>query len=184
MIILASASPRRKELLSQIVDTFSIHPSNYEENLPSNVSAYEAAEYLATQKALDVKKEYPNDIVIGADTIIVYKNKIYGKPNNKDEAKQMLSMFSNNTHHVITGVCVLKGQKSISFTSISDVTFFDLTESEIDEYLKYDEYKDKAGSYAIQGKANLFIKEIKGDYNSIVGLPIAKLNRILKIFNL
>lgn len=184
MIILASSSSRRKELLSQIIDVFSIHPSNCEESLPSNISVNEAAQYLATQKALDVKKQYPNDIIIGADTIIVYKNKIYGKPKSKDEAKQMLSMFSNNTHQVVTGVCVLSNKKSISFTSISDVTFYDLTEDEIDTYLKYDEYKDKAGAYAIQGKANLFIKEIKGDYNSIVGLPIGKLNRILKNFNL
>lgn len=184
MIILASASPRRKELLLKITSEFKIYPSDYEENLPSNISATDAAEFLATQKALSVSKKFPKDTIIGADTVIVYDNKIYGKPYDKKEAKEMLSTFSNNTHKVITGVCVIRNKKSVSFTSINEVTFYNLSESEIDDYLNDDEYKDKAGSYAIQGKANLFIKEIKGDYNSIVGLPIAKLNRVLKNFNL
>lgn len=184
MIILASASPRRKELLSKIVEDFTVYPSNFEETLPANISAYDAAEYLATQKALSIKSKFPNDIIIGADTVIVFKNKIYGKPVNKEDAKKMLSTFSNNTHQVITGVCILNVQKSLSFNSISDVTFYDLTKKEIEDYLCNDEYKDKAGAYAIQGKASLFIKEIKGDYNNIVGLPISKLNRVLKNFNL
>lgn len=182
MIILASASPRRRELLKLITEDFEIHPSSIIEDIPKNISTLDVAEYLATQKAMDVSKKYPNDIVIGSDTIIVHNNKIYGKPLNKEHAKTMLQEFSNNTHKVVTGVCVCSKDKSISFSSISDVTFYDLTESEINSYLEKDEYKDKAGAYAIQGKACLFIKEIKGDYNSIVGLPISKLNKILKMF--
>jgi septum formation protein len=182
MLILASASPRRKELLKTITPNFETVVSEINEDLPSNTNVMDAAEYLATKKALDVSKRFPNDIVIGADTIIVFNNKIYGKPQNKNEAKEMLKSFSGNTHLVITGVSIVNGSKSMSFSSISSVEFYTLTDQEIDEYLENDEYKDKAGSYAIQGKGTLFIKEIKGDYNSIVGLPVSKLNHILKNF--
>ena len=98
MIILASASPRRRELLKLITEDFEIHPSSIIEDIPKNISTLDVAEYLATQKAMDVSKKYPNDIVIGSDTIIVNNNKIYGKPLNKEHAKTMLQEFSNNTH--------------------------------------------------------------------------------------
>lgn len=183
MIILASSSPRRKELLSKIVENFKIVPSDIDEiNIPQEISPTETAEYLATKKALDVFNKNPNDIVIGSDTIIVFNNKIYGKPLNKEEAKAMLTSFSNNTHYVITGVSIISNSRSMSFSSISEVYFYNLSEKEIDEYLLDDEYKDKAGSYAIQGKAAMFVKKINGDYNSIIGLPISELNRILKNF--
>lgn len=182
MIILASASPRRKELLSHIIKDFIVCPSDIDESLPTSILPNEAAEYLATKKTLSVAKKYPHDIVIGSDTIIVYDNKIFGKPLNKEDAKRMLKTFSGKTHFVITGVCVIKDKKTLSFSSINEVTFYELSDHEIDTYLNDNEYVDKAGSYAIQGKASIFIKEIKGDYNSIVGLPIGKLNRILKQF--
>ena len=182
MLVLASASPRRKQLLSLLTTDFEVEVSNIDETVPENVTASDAAAFLATKKALDVAKNRPNDIVIGSDTIIVFKDKIYGKPLNKEDAKNMLTEFSGNTHQVITGVCVVQGKRTISFSSVNKVEFYELSESEIDEYLKDDDYKDKAGSYAIQGKAGLFIKEINGDYNSIVGLPVSKLNRILKSF--
>lgn len=182
MIVLASASPRRKTLLTNITSKFDVEISNVDETIPDNVKAIDAAEFLATKKALDVAKRRPDDIIIGADTVIVYKDKIYGKPIDKIDAKIMLNSFSGNTHQVVTGVCVVQGKKTISFSSINQVEFYPLTEKEIDEYLEDNEYIDKAGSYAIQGKANLFIKEICGDYNSIVGLPVSKLNRILKSF--
>lgn len=182
MIILASASPRRKELLKNIIKDFTIIPSEIDETTPNNIKPKEVAEYLATKKALDIFKTHPNDIVIGADTTIVFNDKVYGKPKNKLEAKQMLQEFSNNTHYVVTGVSVVSNKHTISFSSINEVKFYKLQESEIEEYLNEDEYKDKAGSYAIQGKAVVFIKEIKGDYNSIVGLPLSQLYRILKTF--
>ena len=182
MLVLASASPRRTQLLSLLTSNFDIVGSSVDETIPDNVTASDAAAFLATKKALDVAKNRPNDIVIGADTIIVYKDKIYGKPTSKEDAKNMLSSFSGNTHQVITGVCVVQGKKTISFSSVNKVEFYQLTEEEIEENLNDNEYKDKAGSYAIQGKAGLFIKEIAGDYNSIVGLPVSKLNRILKSF--
>ena len=182
MIILASASPRRKELLKNITSDFKIIPSTIEEVVPEGIPAIDTATYLSTQKALDVSKNNPNDIIIAADTIIVFNNEIYGKPKDKEEAKKMLSSFSGNTHLVVTGVCVSCKERTISFSSVNEVEFYKLTEQEIDEYLSHDEYKDKAGSYAIQGKANLFVKSIKGDYNSIVGLPVSQLNRVLKDF--
>lgn len=182
MIILASASPRRKELLHKIVDVFEIVPSSINEDYPTEMKKLDVAEYLATRKALSVYESHKNDTIIGSDTIIVFNNKIYGKPHTKDEAKEMLKEFSNNTHYVVTGVCVVSSKQTLSFSSISEVTFYNLSDEEIDNYLEDDEYKDKAGSYAIQGKASLFIKKINGDYNSIIGLPVAELNRILKNF--
>ena len=186
MIILASASPRRKELLSKITNDFLVVPSTIDENfLLSNInylSLFEIPEFLATQKALDVLKLHSSDTVIGADTIIIHNNKIYGKPTNKDDAKKMLLDFSDNTHFVVTAVCIASNSKTISFSSINQVTFFPLTNDEIDHYLSFDEYKDKAGSYAIQGKAALFVKKISGDYNSIIGLPISDIYQILKNF--
>lgn len=182
MIILASNSPRRKELLSRIVPQFKIVPSTIEENIPKDLPLIDCPCYLATKKALDVSKNHFEDTVIAADTIILFNNRIFGKPSSKEDAKSMLTKLSGNTHYVVTGVCVIKKEKTISFTSINEVEFYKLSEKEIDEYLSNDEYKDKAGSYAIQGKANLFIKSIKGDYNSIVGLPLAQLNKVLKDF--
>ena len=182
MYILASASPRRKELLSKIIDNFNIITSNIDESYPSTMNKMDVAEFLATKKAMSVYENNKNDIVIGSDTVIVYDNKIYGKPINKDDARNMLKIFSNKTHYVVTGVCVASQKRTLSFSSINRVTFYKLSDKEIDEYLNDDEYKDKAGSYAIQGKASLFIKNINGDYNSIMGLPIAELNRILKNF--
>ena len=146
------------------------------------LSLFEIPEFLATQKALDVLKLHSSDTVIGADTIIIHNNKIYGKPTNKDDAKKMLLDFSDNTHFVVTAVCIASNSKTISFSSINQVTFFPLTNDEIDHYLSFDEYKDKAGSYAIQGKAALFVKKISGDYNSIIGLPISDIYQILKKF--
>ena len=184
MIILASASPRRKELLSKIANDFKIVPSDIDEEslITDTLSVLEIPEFLSTKKAMDIKNKYPTDTIIAADTAIVLDNKIYGKPKTKEEAKDMLKKFSNRTHYVITGVCIASPVRTMSFSSINEVTFYNLSETEIDEYLLNNEYIDKAGSYAIQGKASLFIKKINGDYNSIIGLPISEINRILKNF--
>jgi len=184
MFVLASSSPRRKELLSKIITHFKIIPSNIDESqlLTDTSNPFEIPEYLATKKAIDVLNSNQDDIVIGADTVIIHDNKIYGKPKNKDDAKKMLKSFSNKTHYVITGVCIASKKRTISFSSINEVTFYNLTDKEIESYLNSDEYKDKAGAYAIQGNAALFIKKINGDYNSIVGLPISEINRILTNF--
>ena len=184
MLILASASPRRKELFKLITNNFSTITSSIDESsLIENIkSPTDVAINLASKKALDVYNTHKEDIVIGADTTIVFNNKIYGKPLNKSDAFNMLKSFSNNEHLVITGVCIVSSKRTISFSSISKVTFYELTDSQIEEYLSNDEYKDKAGAYAIQGKGGLFVKKIEGDYNNIVGLPVAQLNKILKDF--
>ena len=184
MIILASSSPRRKELLSKIINNFEIIVSEIDEEklITKDLNVMDVPEFLSTKKALDVFNKHPNDLIIAADTAIIFDNKIYGKPNDKSDAKKMLNTFSNNSHYVVTGVCIISNKKTISFSSINEVCFYKLSEQEIDEYLSSDEYKDKAGSYAIQGNGALFISNIKGDYNSIIGLPISQINRILKNF--
>ena len=184
MYVLASCSPRRKELLSKIISNFKIIPSDVDEEslLTSVNNVMEVPEFLSTQKALQVFKSNNQDLVIAADTSIIYEDKIYGKPKDENDAKKMLSTFSDNTHYVVTGVCVVSSNRTISFSSINEVSFYKLTDEEIEEYLSQDEYKDKAGAYAIQGNAFKFIKHISGDYNSIIGLPISELNRVLKKF--
>lgn len=184
MIVLASASPRRVELLKKIIPDFKIIPSLIDESslISNEMPVMELPEFLAVQKALDVYKNNPNDTIIAADTAIIFNNKIYGKPQDINNAKEMLTLFSNKTHYVVTGVCIVSSKKTMSFSSINEVTFYKLNENDIDEYLSFDEYIDKAGSYAIQGKGEMLIKSIKGSYNSIVGLPVAEINRLLKIY--
>lgn len=181
-IILASASPRRQELLKTVVEDFEVLVSNVDEIVPPEISALEVPQFLATIKAKDVAKNNPDRIVIGADTCVFNGDKILGKPSDREDAYNMLQSLSGKTHSVITGCALIKGNKSISFSVKTDVEFFDLTESEIEDYLNTNEPFDKAGSYGIQGKGALFVKRINGDYFNVVGLPISKLSRVLKTF--
>ena len=178
MIILASASPRRKELLGKITSNFKIIPSTCDETIPDNIKAIDVAEYLSAQKAKDIFKDNKDDVVIGSDTTIVFNNKVYGKAKDKNDARNMLKEFSGNTHYVVTGVTIISSKRSISFSSISEVTFFELSDKDIDDYLSIDEYVDKAGAYAIQGYASLWINSIDGDYFNVVGLPVHRLYRL------
>lgn len=180
MIILASASPRRRELLSLITTDFKVMPSKADETIPDGLSCEKAVEYLSLVKAKSIKS--PDDIIIGADTIVTIDGKMLGKPENDDDAFNMLSFLSGKTHSVYTGVTVIKGDKTTTFSEKTDVEFFTLTDDEIKEYIASGEHSDKAGSYAIQGKGALFVKSIKGDYPNVIGLPIAKLKRILNEF--
>ena len=179
-IILASASPRRKELLSVITEDFLVLPSDAEEIIPGDISADETAEYLAKIKAQAVAADHPQDVVIGADTCVVVGNEILGKPVDFNDAKRMLNLLSGKTHKVITGCAIINDGKTISFSSQTEVEFYPLSETQIEEYINSLEPYDKAGSYAIQGKASLFVKGIKGDYFNVVGLPVAELNLKLK----
>lgn len=181
-IILASASPRRKELLSVITSEFEVIPSEIEEIVPDDIDVLEQAEYLSFIKAEDVAKNNPLSVVIGADTCVVVGNKILGKPKDKYDAENMLKLLSGKVHQVVTGCTVFKGNRVESFSVVTDVEFFDLSENEIEKYINSNEPYDKAGAYAIQGKASLFVKEIKGDYFNVVGLPISQLNRVLRSF--
>ena len=182
-IVLASASPRRQELLKQITDSFIVKVSSVEEIIPEGMLCDEVPQFLATLKAKDVATDFPNDLVIGADTCVLCDGKILGKPKDEDDAFNMLSDLSGKTHSVITGCALVKAEKSISFSVTTEVEFFDLTEDEINKYIKTNEPFDKAGGYGIQGKGSLFVKRINGDYFNVVGLPIAQLNRVIDSFS-
>lgn len=179
-IILASASPRRRELLSVITEDFEVIPSRIEEIVPSNVGLLETAEYLAGIKAEDVAKKYKDAIVIGADTCVIAEGEILGKPKTRADAFRMIKLLSGKTHSVITGCAVICNGITNSFSAETKVEFYNLSDDEIEEYVNSSEPYDKAGAYAIQGKALLFVKEIVGDYFNVVGLPIAELNIKLK----
>lgn len=179
-LVLASASPRRVELLKMAGYDFSVMPSDADENLPDEVSPEEGALLLAERKALDVAQKCRGAVVVGADTIVVNGDKVLGKPKDKSEAVAMLNMLSGQRHKVYTGVCVVKEGKAKSFCCCTEVEFYSLTESEILDYVNSGEPMDKAGAYGIQGKGALFIKGIVGDYFNVVGLPVARLHRVLK----
>lgn len=179
-VILASASPRRKELIGRIFPEFEIKAADIDESIPSHISNENAPEYLAIQKANAILAK-EDDLVIAADTVVILENEILGKPADDDEAKEMLRSLSNKKHKVITGCCIKKGEKTRSFSVESTVEFFPLQDSEIEEYVSSGASKGKAGAYGIQDKGGLFVKEIKGDYYNIVGLPIAKLYQEIKL---
>ena len=178
-IILASASPRRKELLSYITNEYTVIPSSVEETVPKGIPVLKQPEYLSKIKALDIAKDYPNDIVIGADTSVILGNEILGKPKDRADAERMLLNLSGKVHKVVTGCTVVKNGDVASFSVVSKVKFQKLTKAELEAYLGTDEPYDKAGSYAVQGKAGAFVEWIKGDYFNIVGLPISKLKKYI-----
>lgn len=180
MYILASASPRREQLLKLLTEDFKIVPSSVEEILPKNIKKEKIPQYFAEQKATDIGKKFPNDIVIGADTAVFANSKILGKPETANEAKSMLKMLSGKTHKVITGCAVYKNGICKSFSEVTKVKFYKLTDAEIDNYIASGECFDKAGGYGIQSGGGLFVNTIKGDYFNVVGLPIAALSRFLK----
>lgn len=179
-IVLASGSPRRRELMNYITEDFSVCTSNADENLPGGIDPFEAAEYLAVQKARAVAAEHPDDIVIGCDTIVIVDGRILGKPASEDDARNMLRTLSGRTHDVVTGCAVVYGGETQFFSEKTGVSFYDLSEEEIEEYLATGEPFDKAGGYGIQGRGALFVSGINGDYYNVVGLPIAALSRKLK----
>lgn len=182
MLILASKSPRRKELLSLITNDFEIKSADVDETLPNGISPKDAVEYLSKIKAQPFKKD--GDVVIGSDTVVAIGDKILGKPHDKDEAFEMLSLLSGKEHSVFTGVTILSPEYEITFSVETKVQFLNLTDSDISDYIKTNECYDKAGSYGIQGKGSLLVEKINGDYFNVVGLPISKLAIELKKFNI
>ncbi len=178
MIILASASPRRQELIKLICNDFKVMPSDIDETVPADISAEYSPEYLAVQKAQHIyKKSSPDNVVIGCDTGVFIDNIMLGKPGNEKNAFEMLKMLSGKTHRVITGCAIIHEDKTISFSEVTKVNFYKLTDEEILEYVKTGEPLDKAGAYGIQGKGALLVKGINGDYFNVVGLPVARLKR-------
>jgi len=179
-IILASASPRRRQLLEQVGCVFEVIASSVVENDTQRVPPVELAISLAKAKALDVAaKLTAEDIIIGADTIVVCKGSIYGKPVNIDNARRMLSELSGQRHQVITGVAVVKGQEVYSDFAVTDVQMRCLSITEIERYLDSGEPFGKAGAYAIQGLGALLVENIHGCYANVVGLPLVTLNKLL-----
>ena len=182
-IILASGSPRRKEILENTNLKFSVITSDIDERIFENEEPIQLVLRLAFEKCMSVAQNNPSDLVIGADTIVVLDNEILGKPKDEEEAFNMLSKLSNREHQVITGMSIvnLENEKKIVDYAISNVKFKKLTDQDIKDYINTKECLDKAGSYGIQGYGALLVEEIKGDYFNIVGLPISKLSDILKI---
>ena len=181
-VILASQSPRRKELLSLIGIEFDAIPADIDEQIDLNNDLVKEIEKLSYQKAFHVFKDHKAALVIGSDTIVKINNQVLGKPKSYEQAKDMLEILSGNTHEVVTAVTILVDDKVETFSSIAKVTFYQLTPQEIDEYIKTNEPMDKAGAYAIQGLGAKFIKAIEGDYYTIMGLPIGELYHRLKKF--
>ena len=181
MLVLASASPRRQELIRLIDENIIICPSDADESFSADTPAESVPEILAVRKAAEVAKKYPNETVIGSDTSVIINNEILGKPKDKDDAVRMLKLLSGKTHKVITGCAIFKDGKSVSFSETTEVTFYPLSDKDIENYIATNEPFDKAGAYGIQGKGSLLIKGINGDYFNVVGLPVAKLNKVLKM---
>ena len=179
-IILASGSPRRKDLLEQAGYTFRVTVSDVEETDTGNDDPAQTARRNAAMKAWAVAKSSPHSaIVIGADTIVVLDGRIFGKPANAIEAKGTLQTLSGRTHQVITGVCVITEGQEHTFAETTNVRFRSLTPEEIDAYVATGEPLDKAGAYGIQGAGRALVDRIEGDYDNVVGLPITRLKRAL-----
>lgn len=187
-IILASGSPRRKQLLTWAEISFETIVASTDESYPENLTHEEIAIYIATNKALAVQKKYLSNVddytIIAADTIVVLENKIIGKPSDREDAVKILSGLSGKTHQVITGVCLLSKSKKIVFAEKTEVEFHELISSQIEHYV--DNYKpyDKAGAYAIQEWIGVTgIKIIKGDFYNVMGLPVSRVVKELEKFD-
>ena len=181
-IILASGSPRRKELLSLYTTNFEVCVSDFDESAVTADTPAHLVEQLARGKCLAVAKDHPGAVVIGCDTVVDVNGEVFGKPHSVEDAKRMLRALSGATHEVHTGVCISDGTRTESFVDSCRVTFFPLSEAEIDAYAATKEPYDKAGAYAIQGRAALWLDAIEGDYYTIMGLPLSRTVRLLEQF--
>ena len=184
MIILASSSPRRAKLLKDAGLQFEIVASDVDETFDPTLTPSEIAMYLAKLKADHIAKNYKNDIVIGADTIVVYGNKILGKPVDENDAFEMLTTLSNQCHIVYTGVSIISKDKEETFYSQTKVCMKALSELEIRAYINTKEPMDKAGAYGIQGDGGKLVDQYEGDFFTIMGLPLKELLTRLKNYNI
>jgi septum formation protein len=179
-LILASASPRRQELLRYITTSFRVEPSGVEEKIPESMELTRVPEYLAGLKARDVAAHHPDETVIGCDTGVFIDGQMLGKPKDRADAKAMLSRLSGRRHQVITGCVILREDREESFSEVTEVEFYPLTAQQIEAYLDLGDYKDKAGSYGIQGAGALLVRGIVGDFYNVMGLPVGRLARALQ----
>lgn len=181
-IVLASGSPRRRELLMKTGLPFRVIVSDAEEITSAPATPAELAAENAKLKALAVARDLPaSSIVIGADTIVVLDGHVFGKPRDEQDAKRMLRELSGRSHEVITGVCIVRNEACETFADVTHVNFRELSDDEIDAYVASREPLDKAGAYGIQGGAAAFVASIDGDYDNVVGLPVERLRRTLDL---
>lgn len=184
-IILASNSPRRREILGNFID-FNVISKETQEIKDDSFLPWTTVTALAFEKGIEVAKDYEDKIVLSADTLVELDGKLLGKPKNREDARVMIKSLSGKTHNVYTGYAIFKLSQKIKYVSYdkSSVKFYDLSDDEIEKYLDTDEYKDKAGAYGIQGKGSLLVEKIEGDFFNIVGFPIGKINRdLMKLFD-
>lgn len=181
-IVLASASPRRSQLLDQIGVEFIVRPSSVDENKFDGQAAINLVQQLAAAKSRDVANRLDNGLVIGADTVVVYHGQVLGKPQSYDEAYAMLSKLSGSCHKVVTGLTIIDIENSTQRIDykITEVEMREITNQEISDYISTGEPMDKAGGYGIQERGAIFVKEIKGSYTNVVGLPVTKLVMMCK----
>ncbi len=180
-VILASQSPRRKELLGLLNIPFTIRVADIDETMDPALDPALEVVRVSRLKAQAIEKD-PTDIVIAADTIVVCNGRVLGKPADAADAKAMLQMLSGKAHQVITGLCVAQGDRYVTHAEVTDVYFRTLTETEIDDYIQTKDPLDKAGSYGIQSGGAIFVEKIVGDYYNVVGLPVCRLYQILQQF--
>ena len=177
-LILASQSPRRRELMGLFRRPFTVCVADVDEAMDPEKAPFDEVARVSRAKALAIPRE-DDDVVVAADTIVVCCGRTLGKPRTKDEAAQMLSLLSGRDHQVMTGMTVLRGQREVSCTEVTDIHFRDLTDKEIETYIATGEPMDKAGAYGIQGGAALFAQKMVGDYYNVMGLPVCRLYEIL-----
>lgn len=179
-LILASGSPRRRELLSLYTTDFEVCASDFDERAVQAESPAALAEALARGKCLAVSGQNPGCLVVGSDTVVELDGEVFGKPKDADDARRMLRALSGRTHQVHTGVCVSDGTTAESFVDTCKVTFFPISEEEMERCIASGEPFDKAGAYAIQGQAALWLDRLEGDYYTIMGLPVSRTARLLE----
>ncbi len=178
-MVLASGSPRRAQLLRMLVPDFEIIPAEADETIPPHVPPEATAALLAERKAKAVAALHPQKLILGCDTVVIAQNRILGKPRDQKECMEFLQLLEGAVHRVITGCALVRNGELQSFSVGAEVRFFPMTEAEIEAYALTPEPYDKAGGYGIQGTAALFIQEIRGDYYTVMGLPVSALRQIL-----
>ncbi|MCG5105094.1 Maf family protein [Oceanobacillus alkalisoli] len=183
-LILASSSPRRQELLLQVKIPFTVQTANIDESQITTTDPIEKVKQLAIWKGENIPVHHPNTVVLSADTIVSYEHTIFEKPRNQTEAKQMISTLSDQVHDVYTGVMIRSLQKKTVFVERTSVEFWPLSEEEIDAYVATEDPYDKAGAYGIQSLGAMFVKQIIGDYYTVVGLPLSRVVRELRDFGI
>lgn len=182
--ILASGSPRRREILENSGYVFSVIPSDCDENIKEALTPQQTVIELAKRKAFAVASENKNVVVLGCDTVVALDGKILGKPESREDAFNMLKSLSGRRHIVSSGVCITDGEKCECFENTTEVEFYSFDDETARSYLDTLEYTDKAGAYGIQGYGSVLVKEINGDYFSVMGLPVSQCARVLSFFGI